>query len=124
MAAVNNFIGKIAANNRAESLDHLKDSAAAPGAEVPGLDARLVVAQVFEGSEMSLGEIDNVDVIADGSAVVRRIVCIKLVSFVLFSAAEVATYHHQTRGASRVCQSQHGPAEAAGCRGHLGDPRP
>ncbi len=74
LATGDNFVGHLAADNLAKGLDHLKDGATAAGAQVPGLDAGLVLAEILEGSEMALGEVDNVDVVANGSSVVGRVV--------------------------------------------------
>lgn len=48
-----------------EGVDHLEDGAAAAGAEVPGSDSGLGVAEVVQCCEMTLGEIDDVDIVAD-----------------------------------------------------------
>lgn len=76
-ATVNNLIGKVAADDGAEGLDDLEDGAAAAGSQVPGLDAGLVLAEVLKGSKVALGEIDDVDVVTDGSAVTRFVVYTK-----------------------------------------------
>ena len=73
-ATVNNLIGKVAADDGAEGLDDLEDGAATAGSQVPGLDAGLVLAEVLKGSKVALGEIDDVDVVTDGSAVTRFVV--------------------------------------------------
>lgn len=74
LASGDNIVGQIAADNMAESLDHLKDGAATAGTEVPGLNTRLVLAEVVEGAQVALGQIDNVDVVADGGTVSRGVV--------------------------------------------------
>lgn len=43
--------------------------------EVPGAHAGLVVAEVVEGDEVALCEVEDVDVVADGGAVVGGVVC-------------------------------------------------
>jgi hypothetical protein len=68
------LVGKITANNLAECLDNLKDGAATTGTKVPCLDAGLVLPQVVEGDKVAAGEVDNVDVVADGCAVARGVV--------------------------------------------------
>ena len=44
-------------------------------AEVPSTHARFVLAEVFERDEVALGEVEDVDVVADRSAVGGVIVC-------------------------------------------------
>ncbi|KND92431.1 putative quinone oxidoreductase [Tolypocladium ophioglossoides CBS 100239] len=74
LSAGNDLVLEVAANDGAERLDHLEDGAAAAGAQVPGLDAGLVLAEVVEGDEVALCQVDNVDVVADGSSVARGVV--------------------------------------------------
>ena len=73
---VNDLVWQIAANDVAEGLDHLKDCASATGAQVPGLDAGLVLAEVVEGGQMATREVEDVNVVANGSAVLGGIVCV------------------------------------------------
>ncbi len=56
----------------------MKDSAALPCAQIPGSHARVVFAKVVKSGEMALGQVQDVDVIADGGSVVGGIVCAKL----------------------------------------------
>ena len=63
------FIGQVSAYGGAEGFDHVKDGAAFACAEVPGSDAGMVIAEVVEGDEVALGEVEDVDVVADGGAV-------------------------------------------------------
>lgn len=71
----NDLVGKFAADNGVEGLDHLEDGAAATRAQVPGLDAGLVLAEVIESDEMAPCEVNDVDVVSDGSSVTRGVVC-------------------------------------------------
>lgn len=43
--------------------------------KIPGSDAGMVFPKVIESDEVALGEVEDVDVIADGGAVVGGIVC-------------------------------------------------
>lgn len=52
----------------------MEHGAAFAGAEVPGAHARVVCAQVVEGFEVAVGEVEDVDVVADGGAVVGGVV--------------------------------------------------
>jgi hypothetical protein len=79
VAAGVDLVGEVAADDGAEGLDDLEDGAAAAGTEVPGLQTGLVLSEVLEGDKMAAGEIKDVDVIADGSAVVGGVVCTILV---------------------------------------------
>ena len=47
----------------------MEDCAALSGAEVPGFDAGVVGAEIGEGDEVAAGEVEDVDVVADGGAV-------------------------------------------------------
>lgn len=62
------------AGDLAECVNHLKDSAAASRSKVPCSDTRLLLSEVVEGCEMTLGEIDYVDVITNGGTVSGRVV--------------------------------------------------
>ena len=55
LAATYDFIWQIAADDFAESLDDLKNSAATSRAQVPGLDSRLLLAKVVEGNQVAAG---------------------------------------------------------------------
>ena len=68
-AARGDLVGKVAADGGGEGLDHLVDGAALAGAQVPGADAGVVLTEVVEGCEVAVGEVEDVDVVADGGAV-------------------------------------------------------
>lgn len=72
--AGSDFVGKVAADGGGEGLDHLVDGAALAGAQVPGADAGVVLAEVVEGCEVAVGEVEDVDVVADGGAVLGVVV--------------------------------------------------
>jgi hypothetical protein len=74
----NNFILELMADNFAERIDHLKDSAATSRPQIPSSNARLLLSEVVKSSEMTFGEIDHVDIIADGCAVSGFVVLLLL----------------------------------------------
>lgn len=76
-SAPDDLVRQIAADSFAKRLDHFKDGGAAAGAEIPGAHTRVVGAQVVEGLEVALGQVEDVDVIADGGAVVGGVVVAK-----------------------------------------------
>ncbi len=53
----------------------MEDGAALACSEVPGAHAGVVIAQVVERDEVTLCEVEDVDVVADGGAVVGGVVC-------------------------------------------------
>lgn len=77
-----NLVGEVAADGGREGLDHLVDGAALAGTQVPGTDAGVVLAQVVQGLQVAVCQVEDVDVVADGGAVVRGVVCM-LVSFLV-----------------------------------------
>lgn len=74
-AARGDFVWKVAADGGREGLDHFVDGASLAGAQVPGADAGVVLAEVVEGGEVAVGEVEDVDVVADGGAVFGVVVC-------------------------------------------------
>lgn len=73
-----NLVGKVTADGGGESLDHLVDGAALAGTEVPGADTGVVLAQVVQSLQVAVRQVEDVDVVADGGAVVRGVVCTEL----------------------------------------------
>ena len=65
---------QIATDGGGEGLDHLADGAALAGAEVPGADTGVVLTEVVERCEVAVGEVEDVDVVADGGAVLGIVV--------------------------------------------------
>lgn len=65
----NDFVLELMADDLAESIDHLEDSGPAPRAQVPCSHSGLLLSKVVQGCEMALGEIDDVNVVADGGTV-------------------------------------------------------
>lgn len=74
MAALRDLVRKITTHDGGEGLDHFEDSGALSGTEVPGFDTGLVLAEVLERDFVALGEIENVDIIADCGSVLGGIV--------------------------------------------------
>lgn len=73
-ATGSNLVGHLAADGVGEGVDHLVDGAALSGSQVPGLDTGVVAAEVVEGLQVAVGEIENVDVVTDGGAVAGVVV--------------------------------------------------
>lgn len=73
-SAGNDLVLQIATNDGAKCLDDLKDSAATAGTQVPGLDTRLVSAEVVEGDQVASSKVNNVNVVSDGGSVARGVV--------------------------------------------------
>lgn len=72
--ARSNLVGKLAASGGREGADHLVDGAALAGTQVPGANTGVVGAEVVQGLQMAVSQVENVDVVTDGSAVVRGVV--------------------------------------------------
>jgi hypothetical protein len=72
--ARSNLVGLVLADGRGEGLDHLVHGAAATGSQVPCAHARLVGAQVVEGFQVAVGQVQDVDVVTDGGAITRVVV--------------------------------------------------
>jgi hypothetical protein len=49
------FVGQIAANGGGERLDHFVDSAALTSSQIPGADAGVILAEVVESCEVTVG---------------------------------------------------------------------
>ena len=58
-----------------EGLDHVVDGRALAGSQVAGKDAGLFLAQMVECDEVTPGEVFDMDVVADGGAVFRGVIC-------------------------------------------------
>lgn len=96
------LVGEIAANDLAEGLDDLKDSASTAGTQVPCLDTGLVLTQVVKSDKVAAGKVNNVNVVSNGSTVARGVV---------YQMLEVAqqlcarkTHHRRIPRASHVHQ--------------------
>lgn len=72
--ARSDLVGQVAADGGGEGLDHLVDGAALAGAKVPGADTGVLLAEVVERCEVAVGEVEDVDVVADGGAVLGVVV--------------------------------------------------
>lgn len=69
-----NFVRKLAADGFGESVDHFVDSAPTASTQVPGAHAGVVGAKIVQGQQMTVSQVENVNVIADSSAVARGVV--------------------------------------------------
>jgi hypothetical protein len=70
----NHLVGHISTDDLAEGVDNLEDGAATAGPQVPSLDARLLLAEIVQSSKVTFGQINNVDVIANGGTVSGRVI--------------------------------------------------
>ena len=124
-AAGGDFVGEVAADGGREGLDHLVDGAALAGAQVPGADAGVVLAEVVESGKVAVGEVEDVDVVADGGTVLGVVVCLEVVSRArIQDHFQHSTYHHQRRAASPACLQRPERGGEAGCRAHPGGLHP
>ena len=57
-----------------ESLDDVEDGATFACSEVPGTNARVVIAKVVECDEVTFCEVEDMYVVADGGTIVGGIV--------------------------------------------------
>lgn len=72
--AGSDLVGKVTADSGAESANHLVDGGALTGTQVPGADTGVVGAEVVEGLQVAVSEIEDVDVVTDGGAIVGVVV--------------------------------------------------
>lgn len=72
--ARSDLVGQIAADGGGEGLDHLVHGAALARAQVPGADTGVVLAKVVKRCEVAIGEIEDVDVVANGGAILGIVV--------------------------------------------------
>lgn len=73
--AGSNLVREVATDGGAEGADHLVDGAALAGTQVPGADTGVVGAEVVQSLQVAVGQVENVDVVTDGGAVVGVVVC-------------------------------------------------
>lgn len=69
-----NLVGEVTADSGGEGADHLVDGAALAGTQVPGTDTGVVGTKVVQGLQVTVSQVENVDVVTDGSAVVGVVV--------------------------------------------------
>lgn len=72
--ARSDLVGKVATDGGREGLDHLVDSASATGSQVPGAHTRVVGAQVVQGEQVTVGQIQDVNVVTDGGTIAGLVV--------------------------------------------------
>ena len=75
VTAGSNLVGEVATNGGGKGADHLVDGAALAGTKVPGADTGVVCAQVVQSLEVTVGQIEDVDVVTDSGTVVGGVVC-------------------------------------------------
>jgi hypothetical protein len=68
------LVGQILPGSFAEGLDHLEHGGPASGTEVPGFNTGILVTQVVERDEVAVGEVEDVDVVANGGAILGGVV--------------------------------------------------
>lgn len=78
VATGRDFVGERLADGRGEGVDHLVDGAAAAGSQVPGAYARVLGAEVVEGFQVAVCEVEDVDVVSDCCAVAGGVVWVVL----------------------------------------------
>ena len=74
ITARSNLVRKVTTNGMTEGLDHVKNSRALAGSQIPGLDTRLLLTKIVESDQVTLGKIQNMDVVTDGCTVLGFIV--------------------------------------------------
>ena len=74
LSAAFHLVLQITTDDLAEGIDNLVDGASTARSQIPCLYARLLFAEVIEGEQVTLGKVDDVDVIADGGAIAGRVV--------------------------------------------------
>jgi hypothetical protein len=72
--ARSDLVGKVAADGGGEGLDHLVDGAAPASTQVPCADTRVVLAEVIKSREVAVRQVEDVNVVADSSAVLGIVV--------------------------------------------------
>lgn len=99
------FVGEVTADGGGEGIDHLVDSASLTGTQVPGTDTWVVGAEVVEGLQVTVGKVQNVDVVTDGGTVVGLVVFSKLATLLsIKKKREGGAYRHQKQAACPACR--------------------
>ena len=75
LSSILHLVREISADDLAEGLDDLENGAPATGSQVPLLNTGLVVPQVVQSHQVTLGQVNDMDVVTDSRAVARRVVC-------------------------------------------------
>jgi hypothetical protein len=68
------LVWKLTTHSSGKSVDHLENSAAFTSAQIPGTDARTVLAQVVKGFEVAGGEVKDMYVVTNSGAITGRII--------------------------------------------------
>lgn len=69
-----NLVREVTTDSSGEGTNHFVDGAALTGTQVPGTDTGVVGAKVVQSLQVTVSQVQNVDVITDGSAVVGVVV--------------------------------------------------
>lgn len=92
---LDDIVGQVATHDLAERLDHLEHRGATAGAQVPRLDAGLVLAQVVESDQMALGEVAHVNVVADGGAITGGVIVAEDEEFLALAGGDLSQQREQ-----------------------------
>lgn len=98
LSTLNHIVLQIAANHGTECLDHLEDSATATRAQVPSLETGLACAQVVKRSQVTLGKIAHVDVVADSGSITRGVVFAEYKQLLALTGGDLAQQRQQVEG--------------------------
>lgn len=123
-SSADDLVWKIPTHGMTEGLDHVEDSAALAGTQVPCAHARVVRAEVVEGDEVTFCQVKNVDVVADGGTVLGLVVWYPISFSSSLSCLILCSYHHQIRAASPSCPRPPALAMAASCMAPPVGPHP
>jgi hypothetical protein len=74
ITARSNLVREITANSMTKCFDHVEHRRAFTGPEIPGFDAGLLLSKIVERNQVTLGKIQYVDIVTDGSSNLRGIV--------------------------------------------------
>lgn len=98
LSTLNHIVLQIATDNGTECLDHLEHSATATRTQVPSLETGLACAQVVERSQVTLGKIAHVDVVADSGSVTRGVVFAEHKQLLALTSGDLAQQRQQVEG--------------------------
>ena len=73
-STTDNLVGELPTDDGTEGCNHVDDCRAVACSKIPRSYARLDAQETVDGGEMAGCEIDNVDIIADGCAILRIVV--------------------------------------------------
>lgn len=73
-SSADDLVWQVTTHGVAKSLDHVENGAALAGTEVPGADTGVLGAEVVQGDEMAFCQIQDMNVVANGGAVLGLVV--------------------------------------------------